>query len=635
MAERGQKLRVENAAPIVDRKKHGRLLRQYFLISVLLIGGGLITSGVWEIYFRYREIREHIALLQQEVAAKAAFTIGQFIQEIHRTMNAATRSPEVGPGGLSPRYQFELQRLLLTTPAITEAVALDAQGRVRSRISRLRPVLPEDKTDFSATAAFQQARRGQSYFGPVYFVRESEPYMTIAVPIEHLAGEVVGVLEAELSLIYIGENVVSGITFGETGYAYVVSRSGDLIAHPEVSLVLKRRNVADLDQVKEAFRTPSAAGTEVKTSVTQNLHGEKVFSSYAAIPNLEWAVFIERPAEEVYRPLYASIARASALLLVGLAMSLFASFFLARRVVRPLETLRHGVDRIAKGDLAFRLDLKTGDEIEILADEFNKMTAALQGAYEGLELKVLERTEELAFANQQLEEANRHKSAFLASMSHELRTPLNAIIGFSEVLLDSSLPVSVEERKQFLTDVLQSGKHLHSLINDILDLSKIEAGRMDLQRDVVSVPNVLEAVQSTVRSLAAKKFIDLRFDGAALPEAMSIDAGRIKQVLLNLVGNAIKFTPDHGAVRVKAAAENGAVLVEVADTGPGIPLDEQGKIFEEFQRARAFAGEEQVEGSGLGLALAKKFVEMHGGRIWVESEAGKGSRFYFTIPIVP
>jgi signal transduction histidine kinase len=316
-------------------------------------------------------------------------------------------------------------------------------------------------------------------------------------------------------------------------------------------------------------------------------------------------------------------------------MSLFASLFLARRVVRPLETLRHGVDRIAKGDLAFRLDLKTGDEIEILADEFNKMTAALQGAYEDLELKVLERTEELAFANQQLEEADRHKSAFLASMSHELRTPLNAIIGFSEVLLDSSLPVTEEERKQFLTDVLQSGKHLLTLINDVLDLSKVEAGRMDLQLDVVSLPNVLEAVQSTVRPLAAKKFIDLRFDGSALPESMSIDAGRIKQVLLNLVGNAIKFTPDHGAVRIKAAAENGAVLVEVADTGPGIPLDEQGRIFEEFQRARAVAGEEKVEGSGLGLALAKKFVEMHGGRIWVESEAGKGSRFYFTIPIVP
>ena len=211
------------------------------------------------------------------------------------------------------------------------------------------------------------------------------------------------------------------------------------------------------------------------------------------------------------------------------------------------------MERIGRGDLGFRLELKTGDEIEILADEFNKMTVALQEAYTTLETKVIERTQEFGVANQKMDEANRHKSAFLASMSHEFRTPLNAIIGFSEVLLDPSLKVTEEERKQFLTDVATSGKHLLKLINEILDLSKIEAGRMELQVEPASLPEVLGEVQNTMRHLAAKKSIELRVytdDGIA---RVCMDAARIKQVLLNLVGNAVKFTPEEdrfGCVRI-------------------------------------------------------------------------------------
>lgn len=619
---------------LVGGRKSGRMLRQYFVISLILIGGGLFTSGVCELYFRYGEIREQVALLQQEVAAKAALKIGQFVQEIHSAVKAATRSQEVSAKGLPPEYDFELQRLLLNAPAIAEVVALDAHGIARGRAARLRSVLPEGRIDFSTTVAFQQARRGQSYFGPVYFVRGSEPYMTVAVPIEHLAGEVIGVLQAEVNVIYMGENIVSGITFGESGYAYVVSRTGDLIAHPEVKLVLQRRQVAHLEQVREAFRS-APPQTGLQQIVTRNLQGEKVFSSYAAIPNLDWAVFIERSAEEVYRPLYASIARAFALLLFGLIMALLASLFLARRVVRPLESLRHGVDRIAKGDLSYRLNLRTGDEIEILADDFNKMTDALQEAVTDLERKIAERTGELALTNQKLEEASRYKSVFLANMSHEFRTPLNAIIGFSEALLDSTLTITAEERRQFLTDVFESGRHLLKLTSEILDLSKVETGRVELEIKTASLSEVFDAVQSTMRPLAAKKSIELLFQNDGLDALVPMDAGRIRQVLLNLVGNAVKFTPEEGKVWVRRRAENGQVRIEVGDTGPGISPRLHEEIFQAFRQGVDANGDHKPEGTGLGLTLAKKFVELHGGRIWVESEIGKGSRFFFTLPIDP
>ena len=613
---------------ISHRVGRGRLVRHYFFISVLLIAGGLITSGLLEIYFRYHESRETLALLQKETAAVAALKIERFIQDVETAMKAATKGRDIAHGGISQEYKFELKRLLFLAPAITEAIALDANGFKQAQISRFRAVSPDIRKDFSSLESFQRAKQGKSYFGPVYFVRESEPYMTIALPIQHFAGETLGVLQAEVNLKYVWD-VVSGIKLGKAGYAYTVTRSGHLIAHPDISLVLQGRNVSQLDQVKTAFQTVPGA---YKAMTARNLQQAKVISSYALIPSLDWAVFIERPVKEAYEPLYASVFRTSSLLLLGLGMALFASFFVARRVIGPLRALRQGVERIGSGDLAYRVEVKTGDEIESLAEEFNKMTSALQEAYASLEQKVTERTRELASANQKLDETGRHKSAFLASMSHEFRTPLNAIIGFSQVLLDPSMKVAVEEKTQFLTDILNSGKHLLNLINEILDLSKIEAGRMELQIEDASLSEVIETVQSTVRPLAAKKALNFRVETDGRIPPIPMDAGRIKQVLLNLLGNAIKFTPEEGKVWMRTSMGNGQVQVEVGDTGPGIPQEEQERIFLEFQQVKSVTGGDKPEGTGLGLALAKKFVEMHGGRIWVESEVGRGSRFFFTLP---
>jgi signal transduction histidine kinase len=239
---------------------------------------------------------------------------------------------------------------------------------------------------------------------------------------------------------------------------------------------------------------------------------------------------------------------------------------------------------------------------------------------------------EIEDKGRQIEAANRHKSEFLANMSHELRTPLNAIIGFSEVLLDPSLTVTDDERSQFMTDVLASGKHLLNLINEILDLAKVESGKMELQLEPAFLQDVFESVQHTMRALATKKSIDLSVENDENLAQFSMDGARIKQVLLNLVGNAIKFTPEAGQVWVRAEREDGLVRVEVGDTGRGIPADEQERIFLEFQQVES-AAQGKPEGTGLGLALAKKFIEMHGGKIWVESEIGKGSRFFFTLPL--
>jgi len=288
----------------------------------------------------------------------------------------------------------------------------------------------------------------------------------------------------------------------------------------------------------------------------------------------------------------------------------------------------------------------TEDEIGQLAVSFNRMAESLKGNIgekervlaelkelnQTLEDRVLRRTLELQVANIELREATRHKSEFLAGVSHELRTPLNAIIGFSEVLLDPSLKVTEDERKQFLKDILNGGKHLLNLINEILDLSKIEAGRMELEVEPANLTETLDSVQDTMQPLAARKHINLQFNRNGGIPPFPMDAMRVKQVLLNLVANAIKFTPEGGRVEVSAKTKDGLVQLEVDDTGIGIPKEDHMRIFEEFHRRRTEEGTKASEGTGLGLALAKRFVQMHGGKIWVDSEVGKGSRFSFTLP---
>jgi signal transduction histidine kinase len=596
----------------------GRLLRRTFLVAFLLVSGGLLSSAAVELFFRYRESVESIGALQREMAQGVAFKIQQFVQDIEKTLRASTQTPEMIASGLTDAYRFQLIKLLRVAPAITTATVVDSNGHEQFKVSRVQMVQSDDLGQRASDEAFARARQGVSFFGPVYFVRESEPYMRIAVPIERFAGDVIGVVIAEVNLKYIWE-VISRITVGQRGYAYVISRDGDLIAHPDISLVLQKRHLKDLGQVQAAL-----TGTPGPFTAQPNLAGKKVFPAYATIPDLGWAVLVERPASEAYAPLYASVRRTAVLLLVGLGMAGLASLLISRRVVRPVQVLQRGAARIGAGELGHRIDVRTGDELEALADEFNNMAAQLQESYAGLEHKVAERTREL-------EIASKHKSQFLANMSHELRTPLNAILGYTELIVDEIYGAVPEKIREVLERVQQSGQHLLGLINAVLDLSKIEAGGLSLALTEYSMPGIVHTVFTSVESLAAAKQLSLQCTVSPdLPRGRG-DEQRLTQVLLNLVGNALKFT-EVGEVRVHVTAADDMFTIAVSDTGPGISEAEQQKIFEEFHQVDNSSTRKQG-GTGLGLAIAKKIIEMHGGHMWVESSPGKGSAFWCTLPV--
>ena len=239
---------------------------------------------------------------------------------------------------------------------------------------------------------------------------------------------------------------------------------------------------------------------------------------------------------------------------------------------------------------------------------------------------------EIQEKGRQLEIANQHKSEFLANMSHELRTPLNAIIGFSEVLLERLFGELNDKQDDYLKDIHSSGKHLLSLINDILDLSKIEAGRMDLDVSTFNVALALSNAMTLVRERAQRHGIDLRQEVDPELGDIAADERKFKQILLNLLSNAVKFTPDGGRIDVSARVDDEQAVIAVRDTGIGIAAADQAVVFEEFRQVGSDYTQKH-EGTGLGLALTRKFVEMHGGKIRVDSAPGKGSTFTFTIPL--
>jgi signal transduction histidine kinase len=1076
----------------------------------------------------------------------AASRIEQYIRQIERQL-AYAALPQLDPSDVELR-RIEFLKLLRQVPEVTDIVAVDAEGREQIAVSRLGMDVVGSGKDRSQDAAFKVPKRGAPWFGPVYFKKETEPYMTVAV---RSSGDRAPVTIAELNLKFIWD-VVSRIKVGERGKAYVVDRSGYLVADPDIGLVLRKTHLADLAHVKAAL------GNEPHEEAALRSHdpaGVPVLAAWAPIESLDWMVFVEQPVAEVYAKLNASIVRTGLLLLAGLVVSAIVALILARGMVRPIRTLSEGARRIGEGDLDQRIEVKTGDELEALADRFNRMSGQLKESYAGLERKVEARTSELknsleqqtaiseilrvisgsptdvkpvleavaeraahlcaatyarvllidgtrlepiagfqdghsaseaeladtvavpldrssltgraaierrtiheadimplradeypgaranvemfglhavlvvplmresgayggiilartapgrfrddqvalvetfarqaaiaidnvrlfnetrvalakqtaisdilrvtavsptdvepvltavaeraatlcdapyalvflidgdrlvprathgagdpghlaklrsvpirrdtvngravidrtavqvedlvplldtefpgarqfqegfgfrsvlaipvlregsptgviflarreprpfdpeqvalvqtfahqlaialdnvrlfdetkealdqqrasgevlaaisssiadtapvfdkilgscerlfagkvgqinliddagmvhlaayhgpglaemdkifpfpvddrsstglsierravlhypdidadadvppiaragwkaqglrslmvapmlwegkgvgavfvgreepgaytdkeiallrTFADQaviaiqnarlfreiadksrQLEIANQHKSAFLASMSHELRTPLNAIIGFSEVLLERYFGELNEKQDDYMKDIHSSGKHLLALINEVLDLSKVEAGRMELDRTEFDLAAALADAMTLIRERAQQHAITLGLDAAPDLGTIHADERKFKQIVLNLLSNAVKFTPDGGRIEVRARRDANAIEVAVRDTGIGIAPEDQDAVFEEFRQVgRDYMSKH--EGTGLGLALCKRLVELHGGRIWLESAPGHGSTFFFTLPEAP
>jgi signal transduction histidine kinase/CheY-like chemotaxis protein len=592
----------------------GPLFLKYISLFLAVVSIALITSGALEIWFSYDEHSTALIRIQRQQAEAAAAKISQYINEIESQLGWTTQLP--WSAGTLEQRRFDALRLLRQVPAITELAQLDDTGHEQLRISRLDMDVVGSQADFSSDPKFTQAVAHKVYYGPIYFRRESEPYMTLS-----LAGtrRNAGVSVAEVNLKFIWD-VVSQIKVGEHGTAYVVDGQGQLIAHPNISLVLRNTDFSRLAQVRVARANPvGAAEEEVKEAA--DFGGARVLAAYAPVAPLGWFIFVELPLEEAYAPLYASIGRTGLLLVAGLILAFGAGLFLARRMVVPIRTLQAGAARIGRGDLGQRISIKTGDELQTLGDQFNSMAAQLQDSYATLEHKVEERTH-------QLELANLAKSRFLAAASHDLRQPLHALGLF---LAQLRAEADRDEQRRLLGRIDAAVGAMNELFNALLDISRLDAGVLALNLAEFPLQRMFERIEATFSGAAQEKGLQLRVVRSSA--WVCSDFILLERILLNLVSNAIRYTRKGGIV-VGCRHRGGQLRIDVCDSGIGIPEDQRKNIFSEFYQLAGPGRDGHRGGLGLGLAIVERLGHLLDHPIALASRVGHGSRFSVTVPAV-
>ena len=548
-------------------------------------------------------------------------------------------NPEINPTAfylVSMKEAFEEQVEILVT---------DQHGAAIAATNRLSDYYQADETWWQA--AWNEGLGSVYISDPVFDESVGEMVMLIAVPIyDRDNSRVIGVLRSALSVEELYRLVTRG-QFGQTGTVRVLDSSGNVLFEPG-------ENGSNVGEGATGLRQCFSSSSQYWVGLDNNGHEIILacagFSGEAfafeedrdtlaenqitdAVIRLGWTTIVQQETNEAFTVINAIAQISRTVGLLAVAVTIVLALLLAWVLTRPLRGLSQAAIEIGAGRLDTPLPQAGNDEIGRLTKSFSTMTAQLKASFSDLEQRVAERTQALHIANSELRRANRLKDEFLASMSHELRTPLNSILGLSESLQIGTYGPLNERQHSTLQVIEESGRHLLALINDILDVSKIEAGQLQLETGPVSVESVAQASLQFVRQSAFMKQIKVKLSIDSPLTLIQADERRLKQILVNLLNNAVKFTAEGGAIglEVVADSDNQMTHFTVWDTGIGIAPEDMDRLFQPFVQLDARLARSYT-GTGLGLVLVQRMTEMHGGRVSVESEVGQGSRFTVSFP---
>jgi len=612
----------------------GGIRRRLMAWGLSLFGLALLVVVVAGYFYMARQIRQDAAALQSELASVTGERIRNFVRRKIERFSDNADALSFYPLG-SKQQQLLLGLLVKNDSSFTEASIINSQGMEVVKVSDRKVYFPSDLTDQSKSPKFIKALKGEDYISPVYTSTQAQPFVTLAIPFWGAAQSIVGGVSAEADLSFLWE-VIGKIHFATAGYAYLVDEHGNLIAHGDATLVLKRPDLRQVAGVQKFLRNP-AHSDSTPAQEGRGLLGKPVLATYAPVPELGWAVILEEPIDAALANVETLKRSALVFLAIGLFVGAAVIAWVSGRMTGPIRDLHEGAKIIGSGNLDYRVNIETGDEIEWLGEEFNKMAGELKVFYATLEQKVKDKTHELEKTNSQLEQANRSlvnaskaKDEFLNIMSHELRTPLNVISGYAQILKDGVLGRIQPEQDHGLRTILVQSKELLRMINEVLQVGSLEGGNVSAKFADVNLRDFFADIRSTYEVLP-QKGIPLYWNIPDKLPMVNTDGEKLKHILQNLINNAIKFT-EEGSVTISARHISQAIEFKVKDTGIGMPNETLPSIFQMFRQLDG-SGTRSYGGAGVGLYIVKKFVELLNGKIEVESVLDKGSTFTVIIPI--
>ncbi|MEO8606432.1 MAG: ATP-binding protein [Chloroflexota bacterium] len=557
--------------------------------------------------------------LQQQIAERESDGLSGYFQSLEKVLQDVAQQ-----GGLlastTREQQITLSSLLNQNSAFDKVFLLDDKGQEVAGVSRTFAIAPADFVSRAGTDEFIVPSTDRSvFYTPIHTDEFSgEPLITIGFPIENIrSGLVDGVLVADLRLLG-AQNLVSGDVgnLQKGTDLYLVAPTNEVIAHNDPSIALRG--------VK--FAPPA------QDSVQTGLSGESAVlaTSHFQLGDQTFTIVAETPTSEALNLAYNTVIFTAILVLLALIASVITALWIVNQIVKPISSLATTAHAIQSGDFSQRSQIVRQDEIGQFADAFNEMTDAIQKR----ETDLIKQAEDLRIATARAKEAARVKGEFLANVSHELRTPLNAIIGFSDMLMAGMSGPLNDKQVHKLERLKENGKRLLALINDLLDLTRIEAGRLEMVESPFSPRDMAERMTAQMESLAVESKLQfVTTISPDVPDMLSGDEKRIEQVVINLLSNAFKFTKEGSVtLNINTDSVEHTWNIEVTDTGIGIPPHAINVIFEEFRQVDG-SYSRAYKGSGLGLSITRNLVRMMGGKIAVKSVLDRGSTFTVTLPL--